>query len=152
MGIEEDSGFWLDEESSARVDVPSRPKRAIPELEHLRSTIGGKSNPEYMRAYQRFYLYSLSPLAAEQLLEAQGGGCAICGIPITLNAAEDDLPLAQVDHDHSCCPVGVRGSKKLPTCGGCTRGLLCASCNHLIGLASDSPLILARAISYLTEE
>jgi hypothetical protein len=32
----------------------------------------------------------------------------------------------EIDHDHACCP-------KRPTCGKCTRGLLCDRHNRAIG-------------------
>lgn len=59
-----------------------------------------------------------------ELLEVQGRACAMC-----LKPFEDERP--QVDHDHSCCPMG----KKRPTrtCGKCIRGLLCFRCNTALG-------------------
>lgn len=58
-------------------------------------------------------------------LDAQGGGCAICGIQA------DRLC---VDHDHACCP------KTLRCCGKCVRGLLCANCNNGLGRFGDGYL------------
>lgn len=69
------------------------------------------------------------------MLEAQGGGCAICGTP-------PNGRRLSVDHDHSCCP-GVK------TCGKCVGGLLCNRCNVGIGNLQDSPEILERALAYL---
>lgn len=71
---------------------------------------------------RRRYLKSKYGLTLEQyneILESQGGGCAICHKEPVRN------PLC-VDHDHRCCP----GSK---TCGKCVRGLLCVYCNSTVG-------------------
>ncbi len=57
---------------------------------------------------------------------AQDGRCAICGY-----RPETSL---HVDHDHE--------SRKV-------RGLLCGSCNRMLGLAKDDPTRLAAAIEYL---
>ena len=62
--------------------------------------------------------------------------CQICG-----ESFKDDRD-RHIDHDHSCC----RGSK---TCGRCTRGVLCRSCNHMLGNAKDNIGILVQAIGYL---
>lgn len=35
-----------------------------------------------------------------------------------------------IDHDHSCCMITYSNAV---TCGECVRGMVCASCNHLIG-------------------
>lgn len=70
------------------------------------------------------------------LYEAQGGKCWICQ---HATGAARRLP---VDHDHSCCP-------KTPTCGKCTRGLLCGPCNRMLGHGRDSPEFFARAAAYL---
>ncbi|WP_309317411.1 endonuclease VII domain-containing protein [Streptomyces salinarius] len=70
------------------------------------------------------------------LLDAQGGGCGICG-----HTPEDPLSLA-VDHDHACCS----GRK---ACGKCVRGLLCADCNRVLGMFDDDVSRFERAITYL---
>lgn len=74
-----------------------------------------------------------------EMLEAQGGACAICQI------TEPGGPYRKwhVDHDHNCCP----GEK---SCGTCVRGLLCVKCNTGIGMLGDSVATIARALEYLT--
>lgn len=64
------------------------------------------------------YSYCITPEEYEQMLTAQGGGCAICG-------RRPKNRRLSVDHDHSCCP-GTR------SCGKCIRGLLCVQCNHKV--------------------
>lgn len=59
----------------------------------------------------------------EQLLEAQGGCCYLCG---------DEMAEPVIDHDHRCCPAGK-------SCSACRRGLACRSCNLVIGNAYDDP-------------
>lgn len=59
------------------------------------------------------------------LLEVQGGGCAICG----------DTRDLVVDHDHKTGEV---------------RGVLCRSCNSGIALLKENARILKRAIGYLS--
>jgi hypothetical protein len=81
-------------------------------------------------------LYGIRADQYAVLLEAQGGGCAICG-----GSNESGRAMA-VDHDHACCP----GSR---ACGNCVRGLLCSNCNMGIGLLKDSPDLMRSAASYL---
>lgn len=72
-------------------------------------------------------------------LSEQGGHCAIC--PRT---PEENGKALAVDHDHNCCPT------KMKSCGNCVRGLLCDSCNLLLGHANDDPDIILAALKYLT--
>jgi hypothetical protein len=75
----------------------------------------------------------------DEILEAQGGVCAICGAP----PGEKNLG---VDHDHACCP----SSRK--TCGKCIRGLLCMNCNQELGFMEkfrSNPLWVEKADAYL---
>jgi len=67
------------------------------------------------------------------LAVAQKGVCAICEKPETEERAGKLKALA-VDHDHAT---------------GAVRGLLCQSCNKMIGLACDDVTVLAKAIRYL---
>lgn len=68
----------------------------------------------------------------QQMLDAQSGGCAICG-------SVEELV---IDHDHSCCPAGK-------SCPECRRGLLCHTCNRMLGLGKDKPSLLLLAAAYL---
>jgi hypothetical protein len=92
-----------------------------------------------MYAYRAIRMkYGLSVDQYNHLLEAQGGGCAVCGT---------DKPggrgiLLNVDHDHSCCP----GQK---SCGACVRGLLCALCNVGLGSFQDDADRLTAAAAYV---
>ena len=70
------------------------------------------------------------------LAEKQGNRCAIC------NTHRNDITHASfkynplvIDHDHST---------------GAVRGLLCPTCNNLLGHAKDNVATLAGAIAYLT--
>lgn len=65
------------------------------------------------------------------MLDAQGGGCAICG-----EGPGDRFHLV-VDHDHQTSEV---------------RGLLCTACNVGIGNLRDDPDLLRRALAYLGGE
>lgn len=78
--------------------------------------------------------YNLELAEYQDLVELQGGRCAVCGtVPST--------PLC-VDHDHSCCPGYV-------SCGECVRGLLCGWCNRALGLLKDDPDAAQAASDYL---
>jgi hypothetical protein len=69
------------------------------------------------------------------ILESQNGLCAICGkLEETLSASGNKVKHLAVDHDHKTQVV---------------RGLLCARCNKMLGLAKDSPYIFAEASIYL---
>lgn len=72
----------------------------------------------------------------DKLLAFQDGYCYIC------RRANGRTKKLAVDHDHSCCP-------STPTCGECTRGLLCGPCNKLLGHVRDSWAALQRGASYL---
>lgn len=71
--------------------------------------------------------YGLSLEVYEELLDAQGGVCLICG------AAPDPLSLA-VDHCHDSTEI---------------RGLLCNPCNLGVGHFRDRPELLEAAAAYL---
>ncbi len=102
------------------------------------------ANRDRIRAQQSAYGYANRPkLAAsrkgltaekvQELLGIQAGQCAICPI---------ELAVPHIDHDHACCPGTT-------SCGRCVRGLLCASCNHMLGKARDRPEVLEAAALYL---
>lgn len=80
--------------------------------------------------------YNLKPGQYDQILIKQGGVCPIC---LRANGRTKAL---SVDHDHTCC-------KTPPTCGKCTRGLLCGPCNRMLGHGRDDPEFFERAAEYL---
>lgn len=103
-----------------------------------------KANRDRIRAQQTAYRVAnqskitaarkgLTLAQVDALLRAQDGCCAIC---------RAILGTPHIDHDHTCCPGG-------DACGSCTRGLLCASCNHMLGKAHDAPDVLDAGAAYL---
>lgn len=80
------------------------------------------------REGNRRRLYGVSVEDYALLLSVQDGLCAICTTPY-----EEAFPL-HVDHDHAT---------------GRVRGLLCFSCNSILGNARDSREVLEAAIYYL---
>ena len=82
-------------------------------------------DPEKKKDYDLKRLYGIGLEEYNDMLNAQDGGCFICG------KQEDTLC---VDHDHDTGEV---------------RGLLCHSCNRGIGLLGDSSDTLIRAAEYL---
>ena len=88
---------------------------------------GGKKVADRRSHLKRKYGMTLEEYDA--LLEAQGGGCFICGRP-----PRDDISL-HVDHDHST---------------GRVRGILCFCCNNALADFREDPALLARAAGYLS--
>lgn len=76
--------------------------------------------------------YGLSVEDYDALLSGQNGKCAICHSEDTGKRTTN----FQVDHCHKT---------------GAVRGLLCPKCNMAIGLFSDSPELLQRAVRYLNK-
>ena len=70
------------------------------------------------------------------LLKEQYGKCKICEVELQGGVGKRTSLTACVDHDHKTNKV---------------RGLLCSSCNFLIGNARDDVSILNSAIIYLNE-
>jgi len=96
----------------------------------------GQCMKHYMRGRYKQTRHGISADQKIELLNQQGGVCAICGT---------DSPGAngwEVDHDHECC-AGKN------SCGNCIRGLLCLNCNSGISRFEDSPALLGQAILYL---
>ena len=73
--------------------------------------------------------YGISTEQFAELLEFQGGGCAICAKPI-----ENIRRRMNIDHDHETNKV---------------RGILCTGCNTGIGHLGDNIEGLKRALYYL---
>ena len=100
-----------------RVNATQRARRAKPEAK-LRERAG-----HLMRKY------GMTIEQYDGMLEAQGGGCFICGRP-----PREDISL-HVDHDHST---------------GNVRGILCFCCNNALADFGEDPEILRKAASYLS--
>lgn len=83
---------------------------------------------QYFRAANLRRAYGISLEEYEEMLENQGGRCAICG------AFPPPDKLLDVDHDHNSNTV---------------RGLLCSQCNTALGLVKEDPDILSAMIDYL---
>jgi Recombination endonuclease VII len=117
--------------------------RANKEREIARVTAWQRANPERVKAWRvknrdrinkklrEIHLrnkFGLTPEQYDEMLERQGGGCAICGSPPTPAIS------LHVDHDHGTGEI---------------RGLLCVRCNNGIGLFRESPDLLDLATKYI---
>lgn len=97
------------------------------------------ANKDKIKAQQKVCKYGLNAAKITEILNTQGGGCAICKVPLD---GKTRVTAVHVDHDHSCCP----GRN---TCGKCVRGLLCNRCNSMLGYTLDDPSILRTGADYL---
>jgi hypothetical protein len=70
--------------------------------------------------------YALTKPAMDEMIERQGGKCALC---------RSRQPTV-VDHDHLT---------------GFVRGILCDGCNTGLGAFADDPSMIRRALAYLEE-
>lgn len=91
------------------------------------------ANPDAYRGYRMKNKYGITLEQYNEMLERQNGVCAICEQDETRTARGIIRSLA-VDHDHETGEV---------------RGLLCASCNQILGFARDNPEVLRSAATYL---
>lgn len=81
--------------------------------------------------------FNITPEQYLAIKELQGGKCFICQIATGATKA------LSVDHDHACCALPGK------SCGSCVRGLLCSTCNNILGFARDQPWLFFRAVTYL---
>lgn len=89
----------------------------------------GPDRSDYLRNHSYGLLYNITLADYDEMLEAQGGKCAICG-----RTPEEEGRRLSVDHDHKT---------------GQVRGLLCRNCNAALGFFQDDFHLLRRAINYL---
>jgi Recombination endonuclease VII len=85
---------------------------------------GHRESPESRKKSNRKYRIASYGLAQEDfdlLLDIQGYACGMCHEPF------EEGQLIHVDHDHACC------QRKNRSCGECVRGLLCHTCNIVLG-------------------
>jgi hypothetical protein len=102
-----------------RVNATQRSRRARPEVK-LQERAGHLKRK-----------YGMTIEQYDAMLEAQGGGCSICGRP-----PREDISL-HVDHDHST---------------GKIRGILCFCCNNALADFEEDPILLAKAAAYLDRQ
>lgn len=90
----------------------------------------------YPKVWERRLLrdYGITPVDYAEMLDAQGGVCAICGEPETTKHKKGTVRQLSVDHNHKT---------------GKVRGLLCHNCNCGIGRLKDDIEKLRKAIAYL---
>lgn len=101
-------------------------------------------NPNAARITALKSSHGLTVQEFDEILQAQGGVCAICGqgqLVVKAKAGGVRTQLS-IDHDHRCCP-------RQKSCVKCRRGLLCTSCNTALGLVDDSIERLQMMIAYL---
>lgn len=106
----------------------ARWRRENPERHAKANAEWQKKNPHRVRAGVLRRKYNLTPEQYDALFKAQGFHCAIC--PAVTPGGNGWC----VDHCHDT---------------GKVRGILCRSCNIMLGHAKDSPAILQAAIDYL---
>jgi len=101
------------------------------------------------RSMRGIYLnHGISPEFYWEIFDKQEGKCAICNqvvLPRERTRSGKKFmytPKLTVDHNHKCCEGAT-------SCSNCFRGLLCNSCNWLLGQAKDDPQILRAAANYL---
>ena len=104
----------------------------------LRSNKRYHEHTEQIETARKRAYYNLTKEEFMKILEDQGRKCAACGADNPGVKGRD----WHIDHDHACCPGGK-------CCGKCIRGLLCQSCNLILGMAKDSPQRLLALIKYL---
>jgi hypothetical protein len=97
-----------------------------------RSTVRKKhqENPDIRRCQSLRYRYGISLIQMRQMLEDQGGRCAICGTTEPKGRWNN----WHVDHNHVTSKV---------------RGILCGPCNVGLGTFCDNADILRKAADYL---
>ena len=102
-----------------------------------------KMSKEQVRHYGLVRNYDISLTEYAGMFNSQNGKCAICKQPETAklpgrktDGSEERVRDLSVDHDHKT---------------GAVRGLLCNSCNHMLGAAKDKKKTLLAAAEYLTQ-
>jgi hypothetical protein len=91
-----------------------------------RQRVYNTEHRDEIRDKNRERRFGLTADAFLALRTAQGGACAICRAP--------GLSMLSIDHDHTT---------------GKVRGLLCGTCNFMVGHGKDDPALLRAAADYL---
>lgn len=88
--------------------------------------------PDLQRNFHLMRFFKIGLKEWNEMFEAQGKQCKICAARTSKGHGHGFY----IDHDHN--------TRKI-------RGILCHSCNALLGFSKDSPEILTAAIKYLHE-
>lgn len=78
--------------------------------------------------------YGMTVEQYDALFAEQGGRCAACGEPEWIKSRNGEPFKLAVDHDHAT---------------GRVRGLLCATCNRVVGHLETRPALVDRMVEYL---
>lgn len=96
-----------------------------------------KRDPFFGRKWELKFHYDMTLKEYNDLFKKQDEKCLICKLPESrINKNTGRIKYLAVDHDHKT---------------GKIRGLLCQSCNLILGYAKDNIEILKEAICYLKE-
>lgn len=119
---------WYQRNREHAIAKAKRWQQENPERHNATQRAYRAANPDRLREghLRRKFGITIEDYAA--MLEAQGGGCAICGRP------EPEGGSLHVDHDHVT---------------GRVRGLLCFRCNGALGNLDEDVDRLADAMAYL---
>ena len=117
---------------SCRHDYLRNPSVRERDRKYKREWARGNYNPQAGRKKNLQNNYGITIAEFNQLFEAQRGKCAVC--ENALEVKGKGAFTAHVDHDHKT---------------GKVRGLLCQSCNFVLGHGRDDVNILVKAIKYL---
>jgi hypothetical protein len=101
------------------------------------SKVTGKTYPSHTREAKRsarLKELGWTPELFDKVWREQGGKCAICPKVLNLDMVQNDSR-ACADHEHSI-PIKPRG-------------ILCTTCNVMLGQAQDNPEILRTGAVYL---
>jgi hypothetical protein len=104
----------------------AHPERVRARRENNRNRTNAKPREIHLRNK-----FGLTPAQYDDILEAQGGVCALCDAPPTQGIS------LHVDHDHRTGEI---------------RGLLCVRCNNALGVFREHPDLLRRAARYVTAD
>lgn len=127
---------WRDENRERYRENARRYAQARREDINARRRSQYKSDPAQWRKNRLRYVYGITVEQYNEMLERQGGLCAVCREEETRTMKGTVKALA-VDHDHET---------------GAVRGLLCHDCNTGLGMFGDDPGRLLAATDYLIRQ
>ena len=125
------SKAWYEANKDRRAATSRAWREANPDRVAAISKAWNEANSERVIDGRLRRTYDISSFEYDDMLEAQGGGCAICG-----KTPEAEGRRLSVDHDHET---------------GRVRGLLCNLCNRGLGHFTHDLGLLYSAISYLEQ-